>query len=261
MHPREALERSRAVIDLLVRDELIAAPDSSLNVPIGATRRIATVHVELQELQNVRCALGGTVNDVVLCAATGALRELLLERGEDPPHQGLRAMVPVNIRREGDRGELGNKVSSLFVELPVAEADPLRRYELVRATARERKAGGQALAADAVTGLTELAPPVLHAGLARAMSAKRLFNVTITNIPGSPHRVYAFGAPMVDVVPIVPLAAEHAVGIAAVSYAGGMTFGLYADRAAMPDLDVLTDGLAASLLELAAVAHATAAAP
>ena len=66
----------------------------------------------------MRQALGGTVNDVVLCAATGALRELLLERGEDPPHQGLRAMVPVNIRREGDRGELGNKVSSLFVELP-----------------------------------------------------------------------------------------------------------------------------------------------
>ena len=144
MHPREALERSRAVIDLLVRDELIAAPHSSLNVPIGATRRIATVHVELQELQKVRSALGGTVNDVVLCAATGALRELLLERGEDPPRQGLRAMVPVNIRREGDRGELGNKVSSLFVELPVAEADPLRRYELVRATAagaQGRRAG------------------------------------------------------------------------------------------------------------------------
>jgi len=260
MHPREALERSRAVIDLLVRDELIAAPRSSLNVPTGATRRIATVHVELQEVQKVRSALGGTVNDVVLCAATGALRELLLERGEDPPRQGLRAMVPVNIRREGDHGELGNKVSSLFVELPVAEADPLRRYELVRAATEKRKAGGQALAASAVTGLTELAPPVLHASLARAMSAKRLFNVTITNIPGSPRRAYAFGAPMVDVVPIVPLAAEHALGIAVVSYAGGVTFGLYADRASMPDLDVLRDGILTSLLELATLAHATPAA-
>jgi Wax ester synthase-like Acyl-CoA acyltransferase domain len=69
VHPREALQRSRAVIDLLVRDELIAAPRSSLNVDIGATRRIATVHVELQELQKVRSALGGRVNDVVLRAA------------------------------------------------------------------------------------------------------------------------------------------------------------------------------------------------
>ena len=205
-------------------------------------------------------ALGGKVNDVVLCSATGGLRELLLGRGEDPPPQGLRAMVPVNIRREGDHGELGNKVSSLFVELPVAEADPLRRYELVRATAEKRKTGGQAFAAAAVTGLTELAPPVLHASLARSLFAKRLFNITITNVPASPSRLYAFGAPMVDVVPIVPLAAEHAVGIAVVSYAGGVTFGLYADRATVPDLDVLRDGILNSLLELAALAPATAAA-
>jgi diacylglycerol O-acyltransferase len=257
MHPRDALERSRGVIDLLVRDELIAAPSSSLNVPIGATRRIAAVHVELQELKDVRSELGGTVNDVVLSAATGALRALLLARGDDLPQRGLRAMVPVNIRREGDNGELGNRVSSLFVDLPVAEPDPLHRYALTSAAAQKRKDGGQALAASALTGLTELAPPVLHAGLARSLFAKRLFNVTITNVPASPHRLYAFGAPMIDVVPIVPLAAEHALGIAVVSYAGGMTFGIYADRATVPDLDVLREGLLGSLLELAALAHVT----
>jgi diacylglycerol O-acyltransferase len=256
MHPREALGRSRAIIDLLVRDELHAAPRSSLNVPIGATRRIATLHLELRELKEVSSALGGKVNDVVLCAATGGLRELFLARGEHPP-QGLRAMVPVNIRREEDHGELGNKVSSLFVELPVAEADLLRRYELVRTAAERRKAGGQARAASALLGLAALAPPVLHASLARSLYAKRLFNITITNVPGSPRRLYAFGAPMVDVVPIVPLAAEHALGIAIVSYAGGLTFGLYADRAIVPDLDVMRDGIVASLRELAALAHPT----
>jgi hypothetical protein len=92
------------------------------------------------------------------------------------------------------------------------------------------------------------------------MSAKRLFNVTITNIPGSPRRLYAFGAPMVDLVPIVPLAAEHTIAIAAVSYASGLTFGLYADRATVPDLDVLRDGIITSLHELTTLAHATAAA-
>jgi diacylglycerol O-acyltransferase len=163
----------------------------------------------------------------------------------------------VNIRREGEQSELGNKVSSLFVELPVAEADPLRRYELVRAAARRRKASGQALGAAAVLGLTELAPPVLHASFARSLYARRLFNVTITNVPGSPRRLYAFGAPMVDVVPIVPLAAEHALGIAVVSYAGGVTFGLYADRATVPDLDVMRDGIVKSLLELAAFTRPT----
>jgi diacylglycerol O-acyltransferase len=126
----------------------------------------------------------------------------------------------------------------------------------VVAVTEKRKAGGQALAASALTGLTELAPPLLHAGLARSLFAKRLFNITITNVPGSPLRLYAFGAPLVDVVPIVPLAAEHALGIAVVSYAGGMTFGLYADRATVPDLDVLRDGIATSLLELTTLAQA-----
>lgn len=254
-HPRDALERSRGIVDLLVRDELIPAPDSSLNVPIGTTRRMATVHVELGELERIRSALGGTVNDVVLCATTGALRELLLARGEEPPHQGLRAMVPVNLRGEGEGSELGNRVSSLFVELPVFEADPLDRYELVVAATAKAKAGGQALAASALTGLTEVAPPVLHAGLARALFAKRLFNLTITNVPGAPGRVGAFGASLVDVVPIVPLAAEHALGIAVVSYAGGMTFGLFADRAAVRDLDVVREGIISSVLELADLAR------
>jgi WS/DGAT/MGAT family acyltransferase len=253
LHPRDALERSRAMIDLLVRDELIAAPRSSLNQPIGATRRIATVHAERKQLDDIRTVLGGKLNDVVLSAATGGLRTLLLARGEDPPRQGLRAMVPVNIRTVGEDGELGNKVSSMFVELPVAEADPRRRYELVRAASERHKAGGQALASGAMVGLTELAPPVLHVSLARVLYAKRLFNVTITNVPGPPRRLYSLGAPMTDIVPIVPLAAEHALGIAVISYASRMTFGLCADRASVPDLDVLADGLADCLLELAAL--------
>ena len=142
----------------------------------------------------------------------------------------------------------------------MAEADPLRRYELVRARRRrsERRADRRSRAG-ALTGLTELAPPVLHAGLARLLYAKRLFNITITNVPVSPRRLYAFGAPVLEVVPIVPLAAEHALGIAVVSYAGGLTFGLCADRATVPDLDVLNDGIVNSLRELAALAHATSA--
>jgi WS/DGAT/MGAT family acyltransferase len=261
MHPREALERSREVLDLAVRDELIAAPPSSINVPTGTTRRIATARVELGDLQAIRSALGGMINDIVLCAASGGLRELLGARGEGFPRRGLRAQVPVNIRHVESDGELGNKVSSLFIELPVAESDPLRRYELVRSAAQKRKASGQALGAGAVVGLTGLAPPVLHASLARLMYSKRLFNITITNLPGSPRRLYAFGAPALDLVPIVPLAAEHALGITALSYAGQLTFGLAADRAAVPDLHILKDGILNSIRELAALAHATGAGP
>ena len=253
VHPRKAFERSQAIVDLLIRDEMIAAPRTSLNQPIGSTRRIATVHAERKAMEDIRGELGGTLNDVVLYAATGGLRALLLERGEPLPRQGLRAMVPVNIRGTASDGELGNKVSSMFVELPVAEADPRRSYERVRAASERHKASGQPLASSTLVGLTQLAPPSLHVGLARMLYAKRLFNVTITNVPGPPARLYSFGAPMTDIVPIVPLASDHAVGMAVVSYAGRMTFGLIADRGSVPDLDVLEDGIAAALFELAAV--------
>ncbi len=256
IHPREALERSREVIDLLIRDEVFGAPSSSLNVPIGATRRLAAFRADVQELQEIRAALGGKLNDVVLCVATGGLRALLLARGEEPPRHGLRAMVPVNIRTESDNGELGNRISSLFVELPVAEPDPLRRYELVQAEAQARKDSGQAYGGSVLIGLTELAPPILHVSLARSLYAKRLFNITITNVPGSPEPVHVFDSRLVDVIPLVPLAAEHALGIAVLSHAGQLTFGLCADRASVPDLEVLEQGIATSLEELKALAAA-----
>jgi WS/DGAT/MGAT family acyltransferase len=253
LHPGDSLDRSRAIVDLLIRDELVAAPRTSLNQPIGSTRRIATAHVERKLLEEIRDQLGGKLNDVVLYAATGGLRALLLERGEPLSPQGLRAMVPVNIRQTANEGELGNKVSSMFVELPVAEADPRRSYDRVRAAAERHKAAGQPLASSVLVGLTELAPPTLHVSLARLLYAKRLFNVTVTNVPGPPGRLHSFGAPLTDIVPIVPLAADHAVGIAVISYAGRITFGLIADHATVPDLDVLKEGIATSLAELAAL--------
>ena len=78
----------------------------------------------------------------------------------------------------------------------------------------------------------------------------RMFNLTITNVPGPQQRFYAFGAPMVEVLPLVPLFAGHTIGIAVVSYAGTMVFGLNADRTAVPDLLTLAEGIERSFGEL-----------
>jgi WS/DGAT/MGAT family acyltransferase len=250
LHPREAWHKSRAMAEFLVRDELMAAPSSSINVPIGGRRRLEIVRVALDDLKAIRRELGGTVNDVVLAVATGGLRRLLLERGEELPAQGLRAMVPMNIRRAEEHADLGNKVTSLFVDLPVDEADPSRRYQRTVAAMRTLKSGSQAAGGSALVGLTALAPPVLHASLARSLFAPRLFNLTITNVPGPQLPLYAFGAYMREVYPLVPLFADHAVGIAIFSYDGRIFFGLNADREAMPDLDVLRDGIEAALSEM-----------
>ena len=254
MHPRAALKRSRALAELIMRDEIVGAPRTSLNVPIGQTRVFAVVRVPLAECKAIKQELGGSVNDVVLAACASGLRALLCERDEELPRRGLRAMVPVNIRDPAARIELGNRVSSLFVDLPVAEADP--RIRLQRITART--AGSSPLVRPTAplryVDLAAFAPPaVVHAALTRTHYATRLFNVTITNVPGPQEPLYAFGARLREIHPFVPLAAEHAVAIAVFSYNGLVTFGISADCESMPDLGVLAYGIEAGIEELLAL--------
>ncbi|MFN8160345.1 MAG: wax ester/triacylglycerol synthase family O-acyltransferase [Solirubrobacterales bacterium] len=252
LHPRKlggALARSRSLAEL-VRDELRGAPASSLNVQIGATRRMATVAVPLDEVKHVKGELGGTVNDVVLAAATGGIRRLLRSRGEEPDPAGLRAMVPVSLRRASESLALGNRVSSLFVDLPVSEADPLARYRRTLEAAETLKEGRQAAGVETFLDLAGVAPPVLHATLARLAYTPRLFNVTITNVRGPQATLYALGARLRRVIPMVPIFAYHAVGIAVASYDGEVVFGLSADRGTVSDLDVLAEGIEESLREL-----------
>lgn len=254
LHPREALARSLSAADLLLRDELIAAPRSSLNVPTGSTRRLAVVSVPLAELKAIRRELGGSVNDVALAACTTGLRQLLLDRGEEPPRHGLRAMVPMNLRQASEHLALGNRISSLFVELPVAEPVAHARYLRIAVATARLKTSGAAIGASAILDVAALAPPVLHAVLARSLYAKRLFNITITNVPGPQVPLYSLGAPLREVYPIVPLAAEHAVGVAIFSYNGLVTFGLIADSESTPDIEVLAAGIGRGLEELSSSA-------
>jgi len=250
LHPRKALEvleRSRATVEVLLKDEVSAAPRSSLNCEMGAARRFDFVRVSLADLKAVKTGLGGTVNDAALAAVTGGLRRLLDARHEHAPEQGLRAMVPMNVRHASERLALGNRISSLFVHLPVAAPTPGERYELVMREAEGLKRGSQSLGTSTIISLAGLAPPAIHAHVARALYATRLFNVTVTNVPGPQTTLYALGARLREIIPLVPLAAEHAVGVAIFSYDGTVVFGLNAAADAMPDLDVLRDGIAAEI--------------
>jgi diacylglycerol O-acyltransferase / wax synthase len=257
LHPRDALRSARAALAMIVSEELHAAPRTSLNVPIGTRRRFDVVRVPLADLKEIKSSLGGTLNDVVLTVTASGLRALLRSRGEPLPAGGLRAMVPMNVRVASEHLALGNRITSLFLELPVAQADPVRRYhETVARSESLKSAGQQAVGTTAVIELAGLAPPVIHSTIAQALYATRLFNVTVTNVPGPRQTLYAFGASLREIHPLVPLAAEHAVGVAALSYDGNVFFGVVADRDAVPDLDVLLSALRSSVEELLSAARA-----
>jgi diacylglycerol O-acyltransferase / wax synthase len=251
LHPRDALARSRPLASLLVREGLSGAARTSLNVPIGQDRRFALVRVPLADLKEIGRRLGGTVNDVALAACASGLRRLLIDRDERLPARGLRAMVPVNVRDASDRSRLGNRVSSVFVELPVAEPLAAARLRRIHEATSQLGASHAATGPTALLDLAELAPPVVvRAALARTAFSTRLFAITITNVPGPRETLYAFGAPLREVHPIVPLAAEHAVGIAIFSYDGLVTLGINADARSMHDLDVLVRGIEHGIDEL-----------
>jgi WS/DGAT/MGAT family acyltransferase len=256
-HPERLLKAGQATAAMggvLWKDEVLGARSSTINVPIGSTRGFVSVPFELSEVKQVKQGLGGTVNDVVLATCAGAMRTLLEHRGEqlDRP---LRAMVPVNLRGE-DHESLGNKVSSLFVELPIGVSDRRRRYETTRAAAGELKSGSAALGASTLIGISGVLPPVVHGSIAEMLYSTRLCNLTITNVPGPQIRLYALGSQLRRIVPLVPLFKDHAVGIAIISYDGELVFGVNVDRASNPDLDVLDRGLRDEFAALLALARA-----
>ena len=256
-HPgrlRDAFLEAKAMAEVLIRDEVIAAPACSLTAPIGSGRAYRVVRTDLDSLKEVKRGLGGTVNDAVLAAVTAGLRALLSARDEPLPASGLRAMVPVNLRTAAERFGLGNRVSSLFLQLPVAEPDPEFRYRLLVSESGRLKGGRLASGGADLVSLSGIAPPILHSLFARSVFATRLFNLTVTNVPGPQAPLYAFGARMDEVLPLVPLAAEHSVGVAVVSYDGKVFFGLVGGSGRGPDLDVLADGIRRGISELADLA-------
>jgi diacylglycerol O-acyltransferase len=232
-----------------------ARPVQPLNAVTGEQRRFATARTTLADHRTVRTG-GGTVNDVVLAVVSGALRRWMMTRGE-PLQDGasVRALVPVSVRaRRGAAPAVGNSISAYFVDLPVGEDDPLRRLSLVSAAMAAHKASGQAVGATTLIRLAGLAPPTLHSLGVRLASqfSSQVYNVLVTNVPGPPRPLYAMGARMLDMYPVVPLAGGQAVSIGITSYDGGMHYGLNADRDAMPDVDVLACALTDALAELVA---------
>ena len=251
--PNRLIESLRALA-AFVGGSLDFAPTSSLNQPIGPHRRFETVLVELAEVKRIKNALGGTVNDVVLAAVAGGLRRLLKARGERVDDLTLRAMVPVSVRAEADRGALGNRVASMWAPLPVYEPDPRRRLEKITETMGDLKQSGQAVGAQVLASLGEYAPPTIVAQAARLVARQRAFNLVVTNVPGPQLPLYTLGREMKEVYPVLPLADNTTLGVALLSYNGTIGFGLLGDYDTAPDVAVLAEGIEKSIAELSSVA-------
>lgn len=287
--PGEVVENARAaVVDVTATVQKItgalgglasavqaaARPTRSgpLNAPTSTQRRFAVARARLDELRAVRGEHGGTVNDVVLAVLSGALRSWLLSRGEVVSDSTtVRAMVPVSVRTEDTAareqypdtsslpvGSVGDRVSAYLVDLPVGEPNPIVRLHHVSHAMRAHAESGRSVAADALVQGAGFAPPTLHALGARVANgfSDRLFNVLVTNVPGPQVPLYAAGAKMKEMFPVVPLAKNQSLAIGITSYDGGVYFGLNGDRDAMSDVDVLASMIEESVEEMSGTVEA-----
>jgi diacylglycerol O-acyltransferase / wax synthase len=237
------------------------APKVPLNVEIGSHRRFVWVRSDLDHLKRVKNTFGGTVNDVVLAVVAGALRDWLRGRGIRTEGLELRAQVPVSIRGQDEHGQLGNRLAVMRAPLPVYIEDPVRRLETVTRAMQGLKQSKQALGAEVISRFNDFAPPTLLAQAARINFSTRLFNLTVTNVPGPQVPLYVLGRELEDVFPVGFLPPNQALFVAIMSYNGGVNVGLLADYDAMDDLDVVAEGIEAAIAELAALAEAVEAAP
>ena len=246
--------RSVAGLAAMAAAAIQGAPPSPLNVRIGPHRRFAWAEAELATFKAIKDALGGTINDVVLTVVAGALRALLFRRGRDPDGIELKAMVPISVRADSQRGALGNRVSAMYAPLPVGLADPVERFHFVHAAMAGLKESGQAVGAQAITRLADAAAPTILGQAARLQSRQRFFNLTVTNVPGPQVPLYVMGRRLHAFYPLVPLVLNTALGIAIMSYDGRLYFGLLGDYDAMDDLDALAADVDGAVRELAAAA-------
>jgi diacylglycerol O-acyltransferase / wax synthase len=246
-HGRELLSRAGTVLRATRR------PPAPSLVTAGSTgRRLAFVRLDLADVRQVRKQHGGTTNDVVLAVVAGALRDWMAQTGRPVAGVMPRALIPVSTRARGRSGG-SNRLSAYLCELPVGLADPLDRLRFVRAAMDRNKEAGPSTGPGAVPILANLIPSAVHrlCTPAAGAAAPLLFDTVVTNVPLPPVPITLGGAALREVYPFAPLAAGHALGIAASPYHDSVHIGLQADAEAVRDLDVL----AACVTKAAATLH------
>ncbi len=227
---------------------LITRP-SSINHQIGDQRALHLIRADLEAVRAVAHGQDATINDVVLTAVTGGLRALLSARGELGCASTLQAVVAVGLD-VGEGRAMGNGVSALFVRLPVSEDDPRRALATITSTTRRQKNQHREDVPLVALRLLDPTPQGVLAGATRLLRYQPIFNLIVTNVPGPTVPLYLLGSRLLEAFPIVPLLGNQGLGVAALSYDGQLTLGVFSNPEVVPDVTVFCGGASKVLEDL-----------
>ena len=264
LHPRRSFDRASIVLEgFRSFGEQLLRPTRAMSVQgtIGPNRRWSAARARLDDVDAIRAAFGGSINDVVLAAIAGAFRSLLLARGEAVTDDAvLTSLVPVSVRVNGDRAA-NNQVSLIIAELPIGIADPVERLAAVRTQMKALKSSHEVESGNAVITAADLVPAATLALGARAAMTmmhkrpQRVINTVTTNVPGPQFQLYALGREMLEYLPYVPVSSGVRIGVAIMSYNGHISFGVTGDYDTAPDVPLMAGQIEAELATLCARAQ------
>jgi diacylglycerol O-acyltransferase / wax synthase len=228
------------------------ATGSSLVGPVTAMRRYRAVRVPLADVERVCRKFDVTVNDVALTAITEGFRLALLHRGERPRTNSLRALVPVSVRPPGALDKPGNRFSVLLPYLPVEQDDPIQQLRAVHSRLTRAKHGGQRRAGNAAVSATNYLPFMLSSWAIRFFTRlpQRGIVTLATNIPGPCRQLEMMDRKVAHLLPIPPIALRLRTGVAVLSYADDLVFGITADYDAGADVEELAKGIEKAVTRL-----------
>jgi diacylglycerol O-acyltransferase len=245
---RSVVRDGGRVLSAARTDVLPPAPASRLNASIGGRRTLVGHRASREDLREARTAAGGTLNEIGLTLVAGALRALGLRRGEAPTGP-LKVMVPVSMRRSNQVGP-GNRISMVYIQLPVQLPSAGDRLDAVRAQMNALKASGRPEGTEMLYAAGSLLPAPLRSPVVKALASPRLFNLTISNSPGPRGTIHVLGCEVQEVYSVVPIAPRHSLAIGMVRYRRELFIGCYADPEAFPEVHELPELLDAELQAL-----------
>jgi len=236
---KEGGEIARELLNLLVLPD---DPPSLLRGKLGVSKRVAWAEpLDLEEVKAVGRACDCTVNDVLMATAAGALREYMIDRGDDVDGLTIRATVPVNLRPLEHARQLGNQFGLVFLDLPVGEGNPIRRVQRITEGMNKLKGSRQAIVAFGLLATLGMAPSIVQDFAFELFSRKA--TVVATNVPGPQQPLYMAGCALTEMMVWVPQTGSIGIGISILSYNGRVHFGLIVDGKLVPDPHAVTERL------------------
>ncbi len=248
MTPRKTVriaETMRRAALQVAEDVVRPAPPSFLNRDIGPKRSLVCERMALDRLLRIKEDRNVKLNDVVLAVVSGALRRFAdLHGAESKP---LRAMVPVSVRGEESGG---NQITFAFLDLPLDESRPLRRLSVIHGATKELKESGRIAGSEVILRGAGQLPGFLKERAARMAASPRMYNVTVSNVPGPRIRLYAAGCEVEAIYPVIPITEGHALAIGVLTYSDSVHFACYVDPEALPAAAGLSKLIEESVCEL-----------